>query len=99
MKFKFVQSGKTSGDETTPYTVSLNQDCSVGEFIDCVLKRGEWGYIRIMSLGHIFGSPECEYRNATIVYTEFTKEDLSQMVAMALASGGWSRMDYLLILK
>lgn len=29
LKFKFIQTGKTAGDETTPYAVSLNQECSV----------------------------------------------------------------------
>lgn len=99
LKVKFIQTGKTAGDETTPYTVSLNQECSVDEFIAWVLKQNEWGYIGIRNPGHIFGSPKCEYRGVTIVNTEFTEEDLSRMVATVSASGGWSRMDYLLTLK
>jgi hypothetical protein len=99
LKFSFIQTGKTSGDETTPYTVSLNKECTVGEFIDCVLKRNEWGYIGLKSYGHIFGSPNCEYRGDKIVKTEFTDEILSQKVLTVSASGGWSRMDYLITSK
>ena len=99
LEFEFIQTGKTSRDETTPYMVSLNKECSVGEFIDSVLKRDEWGYIGIRSHGHIFGSPNCEYRRDKIVNTEFTEEYLSRKVATVSAYGGWTRMDYILTLK
>ena len=99
LEFKFTQTGKTSGDETTPYMVSLNKECSVSEFIDSVLKRNEWGYIGIRSHRHIFGFPNCEYRRGKIVSTNFTEESLSRKVATVSASGGWSRMDYILTLK
>ncbi len=99
LEFKFIQTGKTAGDETTPYAVFLNEECSVGEFIDCVLKRKEWGYIGIKSHGHIFGSPNCEYRKDEIVRTDFTEEYLTRKVATVSAFGGWTRMDYLLTLK
>ncbi len=72
LEFKFTQIGKTSGDETTPYMVSLNKECSVSEFIDRVLKRNEWGYIGIRSHGHIFGSPAaiiCWNRFKSILYS------------------------------
>lgn len=99
LEFHFIQTGKTARDATTPYAVSLNKECTVGEFIDCVLKRKEWGYIGIKSYGHIFGSPNCEYQGDKIIKTEFTNEDLSRMVSTVSASGGWSRMDYLITLK
>lgn len=99
LEFKFTQIGKTSGDETTPYMVSLNKECSVGEFIDSVLKRNEWGYIGIKNHRHIFGSPNCKYRRDKIVNTEFTEKYLYRKVATVSASGGWSRMDYILTLK
>ena len=79
--------------------VSLNKECSVGEFIDSVLKRNEWGYIGIKNHRHIFGSPNCKYRRDKIVNTEFTEEYLYRKVATVSASGGWSRMDYILTLK
>lgn len=99
LNLKFTQTGRTAGDETAPYAVTLNKECSVGEFIDSVLKRKEWGHIGIRSRGHIFGSPECEYRGDKIVRTEFTEEYLSRKVATVSAAGGWSRMDYWLTLK
>ena len=95
----FKQAGHTSGDETTPYTVSDWKSRTVGEFIQEVLKENpkEWGYI---SVGHWYrGSEmfkgECEYRYGKIVH-EMPKGLLDVESKNVIASGGWSRMDYVI---
>lgn len=100
LRLTFNQTAPAGGDATAPYSVSLNRECTLGEFIDCVLKREEWGYIGIKSRKDIFfGSPKCEYKYDKIVSTEFTDAYLARKVKTVFASGGWTRMDYILTLK
>lgn len=99
LRLKFEQCGKTSGDETTPYNVSLNKICTLRELIDTVLKRKEWGYIGVKCVGSIFGNPSCEYKKDKIIKSNFTDDYLDRVVDTVFASGGWTRMDYKVTLK
>lgn len=88
--FDLRASGPTAGDCTTPYNVALNKECTVREFIDEVLKKGEWGYVRISDGSNI------EYKNDKITYGGFGPNILDSKINKATAHGGWTRMDYVL---
>lgn len=91
--FDLRASGPTAGDCTTPYDVVFRNECTVREFIDEVLKQGEWGYVRI---GSHFDSPQIEYSHNNIVSGVFCLDILNARINKATASGGWTRMDYML---
>lgn len=94
--FKFSQSGPISGDCTAPYEVSLDKEYTVRTFINEVLTReNEWGYIGIENGYAIFGDPFCEYRHGKLA-SKMNEEILDKPVLSVSASGGYTRMDYLL---
>lgn len=105
--FKLTHVGGPYGDATSKYSVWLDREYTIGEFIAAILKNlpKEWGYIGIDGVevinGHhyrtTFGVPKCEYRCGKLVSSEFTEEDLKRKIRKVVrASGGWTRMDYLL---
>lgn len=100
--FRLIQSTPVSGDCTCGYNVKLDREYTVKDFIDTVLseRNGEWGYIGIYNQsafdGRHFGNPNMEYRYGKIVTGNFTEDVLSKEVKDVSASGGWSRMDYVL---
>lgn len=93
IKLGFRQTARTGGDETAPYDVFLEQECTVEEFVATVLNRKEWGYIRIKGLGSI------KYSCDKIVSTTLNNGDMSKLIKSVHAAGGWSRMDYYLETK
>lgn len=81
------------------YSIKFNRECTVGEFIDYVLTIvNEWGYVGIDSHNDIFGDPHCEYRYGKLLY-EMPSDVLDKKVVSANATGGWTRMDYILHLS
>lgn len=96
--FKFVHVGGPYGDCTSSYHLELDKKYSVGEFIETVLKEmpDEWGYIGIYFKGNVFGYPQCEYNHGVILDSSFSKDQLTFEIENVHASGGWSRMDYLI---
>lgn len=100
--FRLIQSTPVSGDCTCGYNVKLDREYTVKDFIDTVLseRNGEWGYIGIYNqsafAGRHFGNPKLEYRYGKIVTGNFTEDVLRKEVKDVSASGGWSRMDYVL---
>jgi hypothetical protein len=86
--FKLKQSTPTGGDCTAGYSVELDKDYSVKDFIENVLTiKGEWGYISIK------GKSSCEYKYGKLL-SELPPDLLVVKVLNVKASGGWSRMDY-----
>jgi len=100
--FKLIQSTPVSGDCTCGYNVKLDREYTVKDFIDTVLseRAGEWGYIGIYDqsdfVGRHFGNPNAEYRYGKLVSYNFPEDILSKEIKSVSASGGWSRMDYVL---
>lgn len=90
---KFTQSGMTGGDCTAPYNVSFSR-CTLRELISEILERGEWGYIDIEA--PCFS--RCEYKRCNVIDSPFSEEILDKEVKRVVASGGYSRMDYLVYL-
>ena len=93
--FKMYMAGEMGGDCTAPYEVELDKEYTVNEFVQAVLTKREWGYIGIDCRGEIFGRPKCEYRDDKLLYS-LPDNVLNKKVIKVKASGGWSRMDYLL---
>lgn len=95
-KWQMHRIGREGSDCTAPYSIDLLHDITVAEFIKEALKdEREWGYIGIANHGAIFGDPHCEYKYGELLY-ELDEEYADKKVIYATASGGWSRMDYLL---
>lgn len=95
--FKLKQTGSERGDCTAPYDVILDKPYTVKEFISAVLteRSDEWGSIGIDNGHTIFGSPRMDYKKGVGEY-EPLKNFFDKPVKSATASGGWTRMDYLL---
>ena len=93
---KLKQNTRTFGDETAGYAVELTKKYTVKEFVNEVLENDrEWGYIGISCGGAIFGSPNCEFRNGKLE-SSLPDDVMNKEISGVKASGGWSRMDYLL---
>ena len=99
--FKFIHTNGPYSDCMSDYDIELDKSYTVGEFIETVLKEKpkEWGYIGIYKKGKIFGDPVCEYRYEKLITEPLPEEFLIQDIKEIKASGGWSRMDYLIKLK
>ena len=93
--FELIHSGGPYSDETSSYKVKLNGEYTVKSFIQEVLSKKEWGYIGIDDGNTIFGNPRIEY-HSNVALQDMTEEYLRLKVISVRASGGWSRMDYLI---
>ncbi|MCM1031571.1 MAG: hypothetical protein NC410_09065 [Oscillibacter sp.] len=93
VKLKFIQTHSTGSDETAPYDVILDRECTVREFIDTVLQGKEWGRIEIKN-----GS-RMEYRRGDIISNDMTDYDMERVINKVRAVGGWSNMNYYLEIK
>lgn len=98
MNFKLIQIGNECGDCTASYEVTVTENGTVGDFIDAVIGHcsNEWGYIGIKADEHIFEKPNIEYRYGKIINRDALKAFESLPFKKIIASGGWSRMDYLI---
>lgn len=97
LKISFKQLRPAGGDCCAPYDVLLNRECTLREFVDCVLKNDrEWGFVR---LGSCFEGNELEYRSGKILRSEFTDAELESTIETVISNGGWTRMDYVVRLK
>lgn len=98
--FTLRYKGPTGGDCTAPYYVDLKGTPTVRDFINAVLDdKSEWGYIGIYNKNSIFGTPNIEFRYGETKISDEMEEYLDKIIIDAVASGGWSRMDYILVLK
>ncbi len=108
VKLKFKKTHSTGSDETAPYDVILDRECTVREFIDAVLLRNEWGKIEIRNSFRCvkFNSgmkvpitPCIEYCKNDVTSTNMTDDDMACVINKIRASGGWSNMNYYLEIK
>lgn len=93
--FSLTQITPTFGDCTAGYRVDLDKEYTVSEFINEVLKKepNEWGYFKIKNTRE-----KVEYRHGEILNNNFDNEILSARIISISAHGGWSNMDYLIII-
>lgn len=96
--FELRQCGPTGGDCTAPYDVILlSKEITVKQFVEDVLSDdGEWGRF---SIGQNYFYPEaCAWYR----YGKMEEENhelipyYDKIITKAKASGGWSRMDYMI---
>ena len=84
------------GDGSSYYTVQTSRECSVQEVVDyAVAREKEWGYIGIDNGSAVFGDPCCEYKWGSLL-SSLPAEVLDKPVGAIQASGGWSRMDFMI---
>lgn len=97
--FKLIRTSPEGSDCTAPYDVELGGKYTVKEFIEDVLKDArEWGHIGIdpgPGVSSVFGDPHCEYSHG-VLKSNLPEDILEMSISSARASGGWSRMDYIL---
>ena len=103
--FDLIKDGEESGGPLggeAPYKVILLEKCTVREFVEYILNTtNDWGYIGVYNpeKGPFFGWPNIEYScgrlKAGSIIEDF-EEFLDKPVNKATASGGWSRMDYII---
>lgn len=86
----------TGGDCTAGYRVDLDKEYTVSEFIEEVLERfsNEWGYFYIKNI-----FTRIEYRYGKLIDNIIEGNILSAKIVSVTASGGYSRMDYNIIIK
>lgn len=89
--FEYITIGETRSDCTTPFKIRFDKKLTLGEFIKQILTKNEWGYIEI-------GKTKIEYDgNKLISPNPFTKI-YNKTINECYADGGWSRMDYDIVL-
>lgn len=95
--FRVIQTSRLeSSDSTASYSVMLDKEYIVGEFIDAVLSNDkEWGTIGIHKRGTVFGDPKCEYKYGALLNT-LPDDILNKKVVSATGDGGWYMMNYIL---
>lgn len=93
LKIEFRQIGRYSGDCTAPFEVVLSKGCTLKELIEAVISNErEWGYVGLE------GVNKCEYRWGKVLFNNFSNAELDCVVDRVTASGGWTRMDYQVVL-
>lgn len=105
MALKFDLIDGPFGDCTSRYDVVPDRKLTLNELIDEILERTkEWGYIGIKNNYSLspFGHPKCEYRYGvlkTVREEVFTQEQLNSVVYDIDGHGGWTNMNYLIVLE
>lgn len=107
--FEFGETLYRSTDATVTAELIFVKPCTLREFIkDVLTKKDEFGYIGVEPICYkegkatIFGDPYVEYRYGKLLY-DFPEEFLDRKIDIESdqhkASGGYSRMDYLVVLE
>lgn len=92
--------GGPYGDCTARYVIKPNADIyTVKQLVDDVLKRDEWGRIRIYTPNNPLEGPSCEYHENRLTTRPFSEECLSRKIKKIRGSGGYGRMDYTVTLE
>ena len=109
---KYTGMGPVGGDCCGEVYYQLTRPCTVKELCDYIVANDrEWGYIGLERKrgpdgyfhGSLFGEPNIEYFHGKYVDSRrnpiefnFPEEIANKTVKAVRASGGWSRMDYIL---
>lgn len=98
--FRLKPAGPERGDCTAPYEVVFDRRCTLREFCASVLKNEkDWGYVLIRDDRPWSAKKQkFEYRYGAML--DPVPEDLlGRKIDGATAEGGWSRMDYFVLLE
>ena len=98
---EFIETAE-NGDCTRSYNVILDRTYTVNEFISMILseKKDEWGCISIDRpfTSWSFQYPNCKYECGKLTTKPFPYDILAKTIKEVKASGGWTRMDYTIII-
>ena len=99
MDLKFDCTSEPRGDACADYTITSDGNYTLGEYIDNVLTRGEWGYIYCLTTPFektpLLSLPKyLEYNQDKIIKGKRSPIIDKKKVKSIHSSGGWSRMDY-----
>lgn len=99
---KLIRTHAPGGDECAPYDVKFDKPYTVGDLVNEVLttRKGEWGSfdLRHKGCGYFDRFLSVEYRYGELIGE--LPEDIAKLpIIDATSSGGWSRMDYDIIVK
>lgn len=100
--FDLRQSGPTGGDETAMYSVQFERGKpmpTIGEFIKDLIANhsGDWGGVQIREdKNRTLGIAHLGYSYGKITADSIPDEIKAKQIKRISASGGWSRMDYLI---
>lgn len=93
----FNETSDVGSDCTATYSVTFNGKLTVDEFINEILKRGEWGCIEISEYKNNL-KPRCyNYKNNKL-WRKISKKVLNSYIKEIHAHGGWSLMNYVVII-
>ena len=94
---KFIKTSGVHADETTSFDIKINKDnATVKDIIEYILSRSkDWGYICI---GTFLSHKSIEYKYGVIISDNISSEDKNKIVKTINACGGWSRMDYRIVI-
>ena len=99
---KLIQTHPDSRDCTAPYDVELDKPYIIGELVNEVLttRKGEWGEFRVRHEGD--GWLDCffrvEYKYGKLI-GELPNDIANLPIIKTTSCGGWSAMDYYIIVK
>jgi hypothetical protein len=103
MGYTLNQSGRTGGDCTAPYNVEFHSAMTLSEFIDDVIKDYySWGKIAVKDIYQYRGKKIIEYSEGKLddeKTSVFSELELNSIIKSATAHGGYSLMDYEIILE
>lgn len=98
----FIQTHATGSDCTAPYDVIMDKPYTVGDFINEVFttRPSEWGKFVVKCKGgsHFGRMASAEYRYGAMEGA-MPEEFAPLLVKEVKAAGGWSNMDYYLIIE
>lgn len=85
-------------EKTAGFNVKFKKPYTVGNFINDILttQTTEWGYVKILNAD---GHPICGYRYGELFTESFADDILSKKIKKIIADGGWSRIDYAIIIN
>lgn len=92
MGFRMIHERSIS-DQTEVYKVKFTGQTTVREFIEKILKKNEWGCVSIDGT-----KSSMWYQGTEIESSTNMEEVMDRVIQTGSANGGWTRMDYRLLL-
>lgn len=94
---KLIPTGKVGGDCTCPYSVTSDTPLTVAKLVQQILTRKEWGYINFYYEKIEWGTSisevsydETQLNNVDDIFAKIQEKSVIKI----RACGGWTRMDY-----
>ena len=106
-KLRFVQTSDECGDCTASYVVEIKtQNMTIKEFLDIILKEmsSDWGEIKFYLGSMMYYDIKLRYRHGEIetnqeMYEKLLEDLGDKTINRITSDGGWTRMDYVVVLK